>query len=95
MKLFKNRVGRPSNKTIKRRKIFYAVITVMVLAIILSTVYMLNSALNTKKIKGLSRPKVVNTPTFEIVGVDTALKIGDKSYKMGEYVETNQINNDI
>ena len=95
MKLFENRVGRPSNKTIKRRKIFYAVITVMVLAIILSTVYMLNSALNTKKIKGLSRPKVVNTPTFEIVGVDTALKIGDKSYKMGEYVETNQINNDI
>lgn len=39
MSLFKNSVGRPSNDTLKRRKVFYSVIAVVVLIIISGGVY--------------------------------------------------------
>ena len=52
MGVFKNGVGRPSNETIKKRRIVYVLSALAVVAAIASTAYMLNSSFNTKKIKG-------------------------------------------
>ena len=95
MKLFKNKVGRPSNKTKRNRRIFSAILMALVITLISAASYMLNSIFNTDKLMGLSRAKTVNTPTFEIVGVDTSIKIGDETYNTGEYLETNKIGNDL
>ena len=52
MGVFKNGVGRPSNETIKKRKIIYVLSALAVVAAIASTAYMLNSSFSSKKIKG-------------------------------------------
>lgn len=50
MGVFKNEVGRPSNKTLKTRRILYCITAIFLIAIIGSVVYLLNS--NTNKLKG-------------------------------------------
>ena len=52
MGVFKNGVGRPSNETIKKRRIIYVLSALAVVAAIASTAYMLNSSFSSKKIKG-------------------------------------------
>ena len=52
MGVFKNGVGRPSNETIKKRRIVYVLSTLAVVVSIASTAYMLNSSFSSKKIKG-------------------------------------------
>ena len=66
MGVFKNGVGRPSNETIKKRKIIYVLSALAVVAAIASTAYMLNSSFSSKKISG----NVINTGkgiTYEVL----------------------------
>ena len=62
MGVFKNGVGRPSNETIKKRRIIYVLSALAVVAAIASTAYMLNSSFSSKKISGSVR----NTNNIEI-----------------------------
>ena len=62
MGVFKNGVGRPSNETIKKRRIVYVLSALAVVAAIASTAYMLNSSFSSKKISGSVR----NTNNIEI-----------------------------
>lgn len=51
MKLFKNEVGRPSNETLKKRRIFIAIICAVVLVAIIGTVYLLSGS-NLSRLRG-------------------------------------------
>ena len=52
MKLFKNGVGRPSNETLKKRKIVYISLSLVLVIMLMMTSFMLNSAFKTQKISG-------------------------------------------
>ena len=72
MKLFENGVGRPSNETIKKRKVFICLLVVIVMVVIFGATYML-SKVNTKDIKGAAYfTKLVNIgePTESTVDFD-------------------------
>ena len=62
MGLFKNKVGRPSNKTIRTRRIIYSLFAITVIGLLFAASYMLNSAFNLNKIKGASKCVRINTP---------------------------------
>ena len=71
MGLFKNKVGRPSNKTIRTRRIIYSLLAITVIGLLFAASYMLNSALNLNKIKGASKRLRINTQIIQIDSVDS------------------------
>lgn len=95
MGLFKNKVGRPSNKTKKIRSIIYSLLIIMVIGLLFAASYMLNSAFNLNKIKGASRTEKINTPRIEISGANSNLKIGEESFNAGNYINTDNIGEDL
>lgn len=95
MGLFKNKVGRPSNKTIRTRRIIYSLLAITVIGLLFAASYMLNSAFNLHKIKGASKRVRINTPIIEIASVDSKLKIGEESFETGNYIKTDNIGEDL
>ena len=95
MGLFKNGVGRPSNKIKRQRKVVYGILTVFVIALLFSMSYMLKSAFKLNKIEGAVRSKRITTPTIEIMSVDSKLNIGSDSFTPGTYIETDYIGEDL
>ena len=73
MGLFKNKVGRPSNKTIRTRRIIYSLLAITVIGLLFAASYMLNSAFNLHKIKGATKSGRISTPIIEIASVDSKL----------------------
>lgn len=68
MKLFKNKVGRPSNAIIKKRKIFIAIIVVVLLLILTTGIFIFKS--KTSNLKGaVSNGLTLNCPTYVNAGV--------------------------
>ena len=59
MSLFKNSVGRPSNKTIKKRRIITCVLAFLIFCFSFGLSFILFS-INTKKLKGESKPVYYN-----------------------------------
>lgn len=52
MKLFENKVGRPSNETKKKRGIVYALLSLVLVIMLMMTSFMLNSAFSMEKVSG-------------------------------------------
>ena len=77
MGVFKNGVGRPSNETIKKRRIIYVLSALATVAAIASTAYMLNSSFSSKKISGFVR----NTNNIEIkIDENLSMAIASNEY---------------
>lgn len=94
MGLFKNKVGRPSNDTIKRRRIIYLVIIlVAVLGIGAGVFYTVNyfKNRNTETIEGTDKNSNSDDArpylSFRIKNTSGAIKVGSKKYKRGTEVE--------
>ncbi len=79
MGVFKNGVGRPSNETIKKRRIVYVLSALAVVAAIASTTYMLNSSFSSKKISGSVR-NTGKGVSYEIIESKNVKQSADRSW---------------
>lgn len=52
MKLFENKIGRPSNETKKKRGVAYALLSLVLVIMLMMTSFMLNSAFSMEKVNG-------------------------------------------
>lgn len=66
MGLFKNEVGRPSNETVKKRKIFYSITIVLSLGIILGGGYFVKNYFSSGKISGIYQNASVTSKKFSL-----------------------------
>ncbi len=72
MKLFKNEVGRPSNETLRKRRIFYTVVAVLVVLIIGGGSFFVYNKLNSKDIESEGKDAGLLKFTSEQVSVGYA-----------------------
>lgn len=89
MSLFKNKVGRPSNSTLRNRKLFLCFS--IIILILLSTILIL-FGLNVNNIRG----DVITKPVFDISGTNGGYIYNGKYYAKGKYnLTTDQIANGV
>ena len=90
MKLFENKVGRPSNEIKRKRKIFYFIIALVFFSLV-GCIVILN--VNFNKILGATTS---NSVVFDIAGTNTGLQFDGTYYAKNNYnLTTNKIGNGI
>ena len=88
MSLFKNGVGRPSNETKRKRSMFYIVTTVVLIAVMIVSGYLIITKFNGSLNSDNKNAKVPNKPT---IGLYNGSIKNTNKYKIGSWTNKNVI----